>query len=254
MVDFRYLKAFGAAAKHLNFTRAAQELRISVSALSRQIALLENGMGGELFIRSTRQVTLTPLGTRLLGFTEGFERDLSSLDSAPPLRIGCLQSVFEFFLVELMQRKPQAFSGPLDITIGTPQSLNEIALAGGLDLVLTNIKPSESSTLSGIRLFREDLTWIGEGAGVKRPILFSATEASYPAKALKSGNRIRVNSFNATVAMAQRRIGNALVPVPSRSRERKPSAHAHWIYAVTPQYQRMPPQLKKIVELLKQSV
>ncbi|MBC7690205.1 MAG: LysR family transcriptional regulator, partial [Methylotenera sp.] len=47
MVDYRYLKAFLAAANYLNFTRAAEELKISVSALSRQISLLEQSCSTE---------------------------------------------------------------------------------------------------------------------------------------------------------------------------------------------------------------
>ena len=252
MIDLRYLRAFQAVAKALSFTEAARAMNVSVSALSRQIALLEQNVSGELFIRNTRQVFLTPLGNKLFASAESFDRTLLSLNDEIPIRIGCLQSVFEFFLVELIQRNPDAFGGPLDVVIGTPNSLQGMISSGELDLVLTNIKPDKSSPFSGVRVFQETVTWIGEESSSGRPIIFSASEHFYPKELSKKKNRIRVNSFNATVAMAQRGLGNALVAVPAQlSNKKEPSFGKQWIYAVVPNYQRAPEPLRKIMESLR---
>ena len=45
MVDYRYLKVFMLTAKHASFSKAAQELGIAQSAISRQIKLLEQSLG-----------------------------------------------------------------------------------------------------------------------------------------------------------------------------------------------------------------
>jgi DNA-binding transcriptional LysR family regulator len=62
----RLLRAFVAVAEELHFTRAAARLYIAQQALSRDVRRLERELGAELLVRTTRQVTLTPDGERLL--------------------------------------------------------------------------------------------------------------------------------------------------------------------------------------------
>ena len=61
------VRVFEAAARHQNFTRAAEELGMTQAAVSYQIRLLEDRVGAALFLRQPRQVVLTPLGQRLAG-------------------------------------------------------------------------------------------------------------------------------------------------------------------------------------------
>jgi len=56
------LKGFEAAARHLSFTRAAEELFLTQSALSRQMQALEEQLGLPLFERRHRQLLLTDAG------------------------------------------------------------------------------------------------------------------------------------------------------------------------------------------------
>lgn len=64
------LRAFEAAARHLSFTRAAETLFVTQSAVSKQIAALESALAVRLFERRTRALELTPAGLRLLRATE----------------------------------------------------------------------------------------------------------------------------------------------------------------------------------------
>ncbi|MCY1267068.1 Glycine cleavage system transcriptional activator [compost metagenome] len=57
------LLAFDASARHLSFTRAADELATTQSAVSKQVQALEELVGVELFIRSGRKITLTDVGS-----------------------------------------------------------------------------------------------------------------------------------------------------------------------------------------------
>jgi LysR family glycine cleavage system transcriptional activator len=59
------LVVFEAAARHLNFTRAAQELSVTQAAVSRQIQILEDHLGTALFQRIPRALKLTPPGLHL---------------------------------------------------------------------------------------------------------------------------------------------------------------------------------------------
>lgn len=60
------LLAFESVANHLNFARAAAELRVTPTAVSRTIKLLEAQLKTRLFNRTTRSVALTEAGAQLL--------------------------------------------------------------------------------------------------------------------------------------------------------------------------------------------
>jgi DNA-binding transcriptional LysR family regulator len=66
-----FLKGFEAAGRHLSFTRAAAELFVTQSALSRQVQALEEALGVDLFVRRHRALALTPAGI-------AFHRDVTA--------------------------------------------------------------------------------------------------------------------------------------------------------------------------------
>src|SRR5258707_15505401 len=63
--DFGQLRAFVAVAEALNFSRAAEKLGVSSSALSQMVRGLEQRVGVRLLHRNTRSVSLTEAGDRL---------------------------------------------------------------------------------------------------------------------------------------------------------------------------------------------
>lgn len=64
--DLAVLQAFEAAARHENFTKAAVELNLTQSAISRQIQTLEDQLGVPLFERVRKRVLLSTAGRRIL--------------------------------------------------------------------------------------------------------------------------------------------------------------------------------------------
>ena len=69
------LRAFEAAARHLSFTKAAEELNVTPGAISHQVKALEEVIGQPLFHRRTRALLLTEAGQRAVpALREGFDR------------------------------------------------------------------------------------------------------------------------------------------------------------------------------------
>jgi LysR family transcriptional regulator of beta-lactamase len=73
------LHAFAAAARHLSFTRAADELCVTQAAVSQQIKALEAQLGKPLFLRTARGLQLSDEGTRL---APAVQQAFAQLDAA----------------------------------------------------------------------------------------------------------------------------------------------------------------------------
>jgi DNA-binding transcriptional LysR family regulator len=84
-----FLQGFEAAARTLSFTKAADELHITQSAVSRQIKALEEHLGVPLFVRRPRAIELTEQGQTLLRAVSGalalLDEATQSLKSEPDL-------------------------------------------------------------------------------------------------------------------------------------------------------------------------
>jgi LysR family glycine cleavage system transcriptional activator len=66
--NFSALRAFEAAARHENFSRAAEELHLTHGAISHQVRALEEELGRPLFVRNGRHVKVTADGLKFAQF------------------------------------------------------------------------------------------------------------------------------------------------------------------------------------------
>jgi DNA-binding transcriptional LysR family regulator len=118
-LDLRRLRYFVAVAEELHFGRAAGRLYIAQPVLSRQIRKLEQEVGAELLHRSSRNVTLTPAGARLLDEA----RSLLAAADAAQRRVGDITRgeatlAIGFFVGDDFTPARQAFSAEHpDVTI-----------------------------------------------------------------------------------------------------------------------------------------
>ena len=143
MLDPEQLRQFIAVADHLSFTRAAEELYISHSTLSRSVSRLETQLGAPLLSRSTRAVALTEAGEMLarrgrllLEETEALEREVTALGrpDTPQLRLVS----FNFFdshvfslLEQFHREQPQV---DLSLQFRRPEAVLSEVQAGGADV------------------------------------------------------------------------------------------------------------------------
>jgi LysR family glycine cleavage system transcriptional activator len=99
-------RAFEAAARHLSFTLAADELAVTQAAVSHQVRALEDWLGVQLFRRANRRIELTDAGTAYLpGLREGLDRIAASTAAVAdrarrgPVHLSALQSLMARWLL-----------------------------------------------------------------------------------------------------------------------------------------------------------
>jgi LysR family transcriptional regulator of beta-lactamase len=132
------LRAFEAAARHLSFTRAAEELCVSQAAVSHQIKLLEERLGAALFRRHSKGVALTDEGLLLAPALEsafdGVAAVLEQVQSREVQEVVSVGSVGTFAVGWLLPKLAsfRARHPKIDLRLFTNN--NKVDLAGeGLD-------------------------------------------------------------------------------------------------------------------------
>ncbi|MEJ2346010.1 MAG: LysR family transcriptional regulator [Gammaproteobacteria bacterium] len=79
-VTLRQLQVFEAVARHLNFTRAAEELHLSQPAVSMQVRQFEDAVGLPLFEQLGKRIYLTDAGREMFGYSRSIARLLTEAD------------------------------------------------------------------------------------------------------------------------------------------------------------------------------
>lgn len=141
--DFGQLRAFVAVAEVLNFSRAAERLGVSASALSQMVRALEERVGVRLLHRTTRSVSLTEAGDRLFQRVRPAVEELaaalgqtSHLRDRPAgiVRVHCFKSAADLFLKPVLRPFHESYPDiVLDVTLD-----DEVVdvVAGGYDAAL----------------------------------------------------------------------------------------------------------------------
>jgi LysR family transcriptional regulator, glycine cleavage system transcriptional activator len=123
------LKAFDASARHLSFTRAAEELNVTPAAVSHQIKELEEMIGVSLFQRTSRHMALTRQGhilrpaiaDALNGLTRALQRIRQS-ENPTQIRVTASPSIAAKWLVPRLDRFLETVPGA-DVRIDVSSSV-----------------------------------------------------------------------------------------------------------------------------------
>jgi LysR family glycine cleavage system transcriptional activator len=133
------LRAFEAAARHLSFTRAAEELHVTQAAISHQVKALEEHLGRKLFRRLNRALRLTddgqaylPSVSRAFTLLNEATNDLLTKQTPGPLTVSALPSFAARWLVPRLGRFRQ-IRPDIDLRIDPSADLTDFA-AGDVDV------------------------------------------------------------------------------------------------------------------------
>jgi DNA-binding transcriptional LysR family regulator len=154
------IRGFEAAARHLSFTRAADELHLTQSAVSRQVQALEQHIGQPLFQRQHRSLLLTEAGQLLQQTAVAMLDDLAetleriAADRAPLVTVTTTVSFASLWLVPRLPSFRQAWPG-IDVRISADSSVVDLSRSR-IDAAIRYCPP-ERAPPKAIRLFGEEV-------------------------------------------------------------------------------------------------
>ena len=169
-MDLRQLRYFVALATQQHYGKAATVLHVTQPALSRQIRLLEEELGVQLFERHARGATptdearlLLERALFLLRYVDQIKADLMARQTEPrgPVSIGMSSGLAQQLTVVLTRAVLQSFPQVrLRFVEGFAPSLQEMLTQGDVDVALL-IEPIQRSNLSTVPLLTEQICLIG---------------------------------------------------------------------------------------------
>jgi len=147
-INFRHLYAFWMVARAGGFTRAAEQMRVAQSAVSSQVAALEQYLKEPLFVRTNRSVELTSAGRRLLGYAHSIFaqsrainalfREEGGLEHGRTLRLGVVGGASRNFVFRLLARLGRQAPGVhLSVSTGSYRELYDSLRRFQLDSIIS---------------------------------------------------------------------------------------------------------------------
>jgi LysR family transcriptional regulator, nitrogen assimilation regulatory protein len=170
-VDFRQLRYFAVLAQHGHFGRAASALHVAQPALSRQIRLLEEELGVQLFERHPRgaspteaALVLLDRATFILNYLEQMRNDVTATQRDPrgPVALGMSPGLALTLALPLFEEIRSRFPGvQLQIVEDYTEVLHDRLLQGTVDLAILNGPHLDQPNLVTTALMEEQICLIG---------------------------------------------------------------------------------------------
>ena len=165
------LRAFDAAARHLSFTRAAEELFVTQSAISKQVIALESALATRLFERKTRALGLTAAGERLHRATVIAFAELRAAAAElrggeePTVTLSTTQAFASFWLIPRLADFRRGHPG-IDIRISADTRLVDLE-RGRFDAAVRYL-PDRNAPATALRLFGDTVLPVVSPAYLKK--------------------------------------------------------------------------------------
>jgi len=166
-LEFQQLTHFLTVARAKNFTRAAEELSVSQSSLSRSIQKLERQIGQPLFDRKPREVTLTDLGellegraAKILAMVEDTFAEIQDATGSGRIRLAVIPTIAPYLLPSVLSRFA-AENPNVSVVVqeDTTQNILKLCNRGEIDLAILAL-PITARYLEVEPLFEEELVLV----------------------------------------------------------------------------------------------
>jgi DNA-binding transcriptional LysR family regulator len=264
-LDYRYLKAFMVTSQHLNFSRAAQDLGIAQSAVSRQIKLLEESVGEQLIVRSSKKVLLTEKGQALLNELTSFEGRLQDIffgHMNKTIKVGILHGLLETWFNDVIVDFSKDSKHQLVVEVNSLDRLKEKLHNGRYDLIFTT-ENIQSELVSSLKLFEEKMVLVGKGEINPKEawewpwIVYSEHDHFFKLYKKRAQKTIVVNSITTILKLVKKGVGIAIVPDHTVGSEPGlkvyelkglPKQHIH---LSSLNFKNMPEHIKQLVDVIK---
>ncbi|OSQ46266.1 LysR family transcriptional regulator [Thalassospira alkalitolerans] len=202
-LDLDLARTFVAICETGNFSRAAERVNRSASAISLQVKKLEEIVGRSLFERETRRVRLTPDGEVLLGYARRLLRlndEAMSRFRAPEftgtVQLGVPNDNGIIAIPEILRRF--AASHPhieVDVFLGPTASLRKRVAEGTTDIAVFSFDPELDPQPP---IHSEPLVWLGarHGAAIEKhplPVALAEPGCYWRAMALRALDETGIN-------------------------------------------------------------
>lgn len=230
------LRVFDAAARHLSFTRAADELAVTPAAVGQQIRALEDVLGVVLFRRTSKGLELTdeaaaglePLRTGFLHFEDAVQA-MQAGQSSHVFTIAAPRDVFAAWLAPRLAEFRKAHADARFVLVDGEQTDFTEA---NLDLALRWAEgPGD---IEGVQIGPAERVVLGEGDWIGWP--------GDPAPGGEDGEvPLSVSDAGQALAAARAGMGRARVPAllaADGEGAREPCRRAYWLVAPAPQWRQ----------------
>lgn len=233
--DLLTLRSVVAVVDEGSFSGAAKRIGRSQSAVSLQIAKLEDRMDIRLFDRTSRSVVQTPAGEvfsayarRILDLADEAYAAVSSPSISVPLRIGFAEYLVPHHLYPLLSRFKRRYpNASVELTLGIGGGLLKDMHDGQLDVVVAGPEGEK-----GVVIMEEPLVWVGPPGGLNRSedeleLILMSPPCSYRKAAFDSLARaeqpwnlaLSANSIQGTQSAVAAGLGVSVVPKSAVSTE-----------------------------------
>ncbi len=156
-IDFELYRIFYVVANNGNITKASQELLISQPAVTKSIKKLEDSLGGQLFVRTKKGVTLTEEGKEIyyyiknaIEYINNAENKFTNLKqlNTGNIRIGVSTTLAKNFLMPHLKDFHRLYPNiKIEINNSLTTDLIEYLRKGTLDIVILNLPYEQKSDI-----------------------------------------------------------------------------------------------------------